>query len=385
MKKSFEQFCRDTNNYDLLNLWDYELNKTDPKSVSYTTNEKYWFICPNGLHESRKINVGNVTNGYKERGYYCICHACNSIGQYIINKYSKEYLESIWSDKNQKSYYEIDKSSGKKIWLKCLNDITHDDYDVTAYNYSSGHDKCPYCTGQRVCLTNSFGYKHPEYVAVWSDKNKFTPFEKSYGSKEYAWFKCENGMHDEYKKRIGDINHEKYICPECAKVKAINNVPKGELSPQWRGGILKESQIARNSSEYSDWRLNVFKKDWFTCQCCGGNENIQAHHINPFSKYIDLRFDIQNGMCLCELCHQSKIVGSFHNMNGTHNNTPEQLEEYINDKRKQLGINIPFSLESYFSGNILKPGDVQQDPEWIFNTTDINSLKFENNYSKIAM
>lgn len=31
------------------------------------------------------------------------------------------------------------------------------------------------------------------------------------------------------------------------------------------------------------------------------------------------------------------------------------LLEYINNKRKELGINIPFNIESYLNGNILKP------------------------------
>ena len=368
MKCSFKKYCEDSNNIDLLNLWDYKLNNIDPDLVGSTTNKKYWFKCPNGLHDSRQISVGNVVNGYKKRGDYCICHACNSIGQFIINQYGLEYLEKIWSDKNTMSYYDIDKSSTTKIWLRCLLDNTHDDYNISANNYTNGHVKCPYCTGQRVCLTNSFGYKHPEYIEVWSDKNTFGPFDRTYGSREYAWFKCENGIHEEYKKRIRDINQTRYICPECAKIKAIENVPRGEDSPQWRGGVLKENDKVRNSKEYSEWRLDVFKKDWFTCQCCGGSNNIQAHHIKPFSEYKELRLDRNNGMCLCDMCHQAKYPGSFHNVYGTHNNTPEQLEQYINSKRTELGITIPFSLESYLSGNILKPNDIQYDfnPKWIF-------------------
>ena len=42
------------------------------------------------------------------------------------------------------------------------------------------------------------------------------------------------------------------------------------------------------------------------------------------------------------------------------NNTPEQLEEYINNKRKELGINIPFNIEEYLNGNILKPNDLKE-------------------------
>lgn len=387
IKYSFKQFCEDTNNFDLLNLWDNKLNTIKPDQVGCSSNSKYWFKCPNGKHNSREINISNIVNGYKKRGYYCICHACNSIGQFIIDDCGIEYLNKIWSDKNEKSYYEIDKSSATKIWLKCLDDDTHDDYDITAYNYTHGHQKCPYCTGQRVCLTNSFGYKHPEYVSVWSDRNNFGPFDYTYGSRKYAWFKCENGEHNEYKKRIRDINQTTYICPECAKKKAIENIPKGKDSPQWRGGILKENERIRNSPEYAEWRMNIFKKDWFTCQCCGGRKNIQAHHIVPFSECEDLRLDTSNGMCLCRDCHQSSIKGSFHNLYSTHNNTPDELEKYINAKRKQLGITIPFSLQLYLDGNILKPNDINNEPEypWVFNPTQLTHIKSENNYSKIAV
>lgn len=384
IKSSFKQFCEDTNNIDLLNLWDNELNQISPDLVSASTNEKYWFKCPNGIHNSRKICVGNVTRGFKKRGNYCICHACNSIGQYIIDKYGLKYLEEIWSDKNEKSYYDIDKSSSIKIWLRCKDNNLHDDYDTTAYNYTNGHEQCPYCNGQRVCLTNSFGHKHPEYIDVWSNKNTFGPFDRTYGSRDYAWFKCENNIHDDYKKRIRDINQTKYICPECAKEKAINNIPRGENSPQWRGGVLTENKKIRNSPEYAEWRLDVFKKDWFMCQCCGSNKNIQAHHIKSFSENKDLRLDITNGMCLCELCHHGKNYGSFHNLYGTHNNTPEQLEEYINLTRKSLGIDISFSLKSYLDGNIIKPGDIEDQFEitWIF---DLFKDKNESNHVKIVV
>lgn len=63
-------------------------------------------------------------------------------------------------------------------------------------------------------------------------------------------------------------------------------------------------------------------------------------------------------MCLCGSCHQSNISGSFHNIYGTHETTPEDLEEYINTKRIQLGIDKSFSLESYFNGEILRKDNI---------------------------
>lgn len=86
------------------------------------------------------------------------------------------------------------------------------------------------------------------------------------------------------------------------------------------------------------WRLAVFKRDGFTCQCCGDDEggNLNAHHIKNFSNNVEGRLDIENGITLCENCHNPTIKGSFHHTYGTRNNTREQLEEYV--KEKQLSV-----------------------------------------------
>lgn len=121
----------------------------------------------------------------------------------------------------------------------------------------------------------------------------------------------------------------KFGCMECA-ILAIREQCSGENSYLWKGGLRTESKIARDSIEYKNWRTLVFERDDYTCQCCGHHGGkLEAHHIKNFSEYQDLRFDINNGITLCEKCHSSKFKGSFHNTYGTRNNTKEQLEEYI--------------------------------------------------------
>ena len=51
-----------------------------------------------------------------------------------------------------------------------------------------------------------------------------------------------------------------------------------------------------------------------------------------FVEFEDLRYNTDNGIALCEACHAARYDGSFHNLYGTHNNTPEQLREYILNK-----------------------------------------------------
>lgn len=80
---------------------------------------------------------------------------------------------------------------------------------------------------------------------------------------------------------------------------------RGEQLPQYKDGKLAERRGARYSTEYKRWRFDVFARDHFTCQHCGDARggNLVAHHIKPFADHPDLRFDVPNGITLCEVCH----------------------------------------------------------------------------------
>jgi len=101
---------------------------------------------------------------------------------------------------------------------------------------------------------------------------------------------------------------------------------KGHLP--WNKGLgdkTPENKRIWRSIEMRLWREAVFTRDNYTCQKCeqhGGT--LRPHHIFNFATYLDLRFDITNGITLCDKCHQA-----FHKKYGNRNNTKEQLEEFI--------------------------------------------------------
>lgn len=90
--------------------------------------------------------------------------------------------------------------------------------------------------------------------------------------------------------------------------------PRGKNHPCWKGGITpirtkiwRSPEYKLRSPEYKLWRLSVFERDNFTCQMPGCNQwgrKLEAHHIREFKNYPSLRFNIRNGITLCEKCHK---------------------------------------------------------------------------------
>lgn len=86
--------------------------------------------------------------------------------------------------------------------------------------------------------------------------------------------------------------------------KGLKGFNSGEKNNLWKGGVTPLNYKIRNSLEYKQWRMQVFLRDNFTCQFCnkrGGEMN--AHHIKPFYKFPELRFELNNGVTLCKGCH----------------------------------------------------------------------------------
>lgn len=115
-----------------------------------------------------------------------------------------------------------------------------------------------------------------------------------------------NNIKREYKKCVcclnvfyPNTNRAKFCSIKCIIINK-QNTTKGKDNPNWKGGIGSVNQIERRSKEFKDWRLSVFARDKYTCLDCGKiGGTLHAHHILPFAKYKELRFEITNGKTLC--------------------------------------------------------------------------------------
>lgn len=389
IKQTLYDWCIENDRQDVLDLWDYELNTKTPKEVGVRSSKKCWFKCPRGLHESE---LQYLCSFYETPSMKIYCNKCNSIAQFMIDKFGEQGFVDMWSDKNTLDPWEINKNSKTQVWVNCLGNPkhTHDQYVLNIYKGIG----CPYCWGRRVLPEESVGALYPTIFDVWSDKNTKSPYEYSVSSNQKVWTKCLAKMHNDAYRSVADIVKSECRCGKCSRfstgypedltnvrferllvigrdpqdndrwlcvcdcqndknnpnIKSIlrghltsgkivscgcyvREIISGENNRNWKGGLTSENDKIRQSIEYRNWQNAVKKRDKYTCQCCGKRyKAITVHHIFPFSDYSDLRFIVDNGICLCKDCHDSRISGSFHNVYGTQHNTPEQLREYLLNK-----------------------------------------------------
>lgn len=85
---------------------------------------------------------------------------------------------------------------------------------------------------------------------------------------------------------------------------------RGKNAPNWKGGKTKENKLLRKRKETINWRKSVFERDNWTCRECGDRNGkgkkviLNAHHIQSWAKYPELRWYINNGLTLCLKCHK---------------------------------------------------------------------------------
>ena len=264
--KTFYDWCIENNRMDLNDRFDEEKNGCTTKNVGYKSNLPYWFKCPNGLHESEQTIMYAITRSLDRQ---LVCRKCNSVAQYIINKFGEDYLWSHWRDDNELSPWDVPHGSDKHIIkLQCLKKEYHK-YDQLARSFVAGNG-CPYCASKIIHPNDSLAAIYPEVINRWSDKNDKTPWEYATRSDNKVWFKCSNGIHEDYQQRISNAVEYEFRCKACSldesrKPKDLVGMVFGRLTAK---RLDTESKQVITKDGYTRYR-------WW-CECSCGNPNLKS-------------------------------------------------------------------------------------------------------------
>ena len=115
---------------------------------------------------------------------------------------------------------------------------------------------------------------------------------------------CECG--NEVEVAASDLKKGNTTSCGCYKKERFYEIHSGKNSPNYNNNLSNEERIiGRFIPEYKEWRKVIFRRDNYTCKVCGKNGvRLAAHHIVPYAINKKLRFDVDNGITLCNECHK---------------------------------------------------------------------------------
>lgn len=219
IKMTFEERCVKNNRHDLLDRWNNKLNNCLPSEV-FKMNIRYWFNCPKGIHEPELKSVNNFVNN---PNIVVKCNKCNSIGQWMLDNLGSDALDKYWHSSNILNPFEVPRGSTLKPIFQCQK-VEYHIYSLACCSFIQG-TRCGYCCSKKVHKLDSLGANVPKSLELWSDKNENTPFDVSIGSLiEVPWWKCPEGIHEDFKRNVHASYTYDFRCPECAYSKGEKRI-----------------------------------------------------------------------------------------------------------------------------------------------------------------
>lgn len=160
----------------------------------------------------------------------------------------------------------------------------------------------------------------------WGNQYSFLMISKIFNTKSSVIYKkmkvydipTRKGKYSHiFKKKPNSGSFKKGMIPFHKDKTAMDDprIPHGESHGMWKNNSTlvnygKNGIRLQNSHKEKIWRIEVYKRDNYTCQIChersrkGHSFKINAHHIKSWRDYPEERFNIDNGITLCQSYHK---------------------------------------------------------------------------------
>ncbi len=193
---------------------------------------------------------------------------------------------------------------------------------INLWNFKKGQ-RCNECGTKRTAKKRKLTYEEVKEVFKSNDCELLSSsYKDAYTKLKY---KCSCGNISEILFHSFKKGHRCMICSHERITKKISGVNSLWYNPN----LSDEDRIDRRLIPgYNKWVRNVYKRDYWTCQCCKKKKGVEinAHHKEGYAENKNLRIAVSNGITLCDTCHRN-----FHSIYGKKNNTSSQLEEFLLD------------------------------------------------------
>ena len=291
-------------------------------------------------------------------------------------KNKKHYTDLGYSFTKMKDEFDVkvkDLKHGSAAVVKISCDYCGREYDIMWQTYVIHgkdlikKDCCgnPECTGRKAqeTIMSKYGVNCclsvPEFKRKQEETNlkkygHINPFGnkdiqnkiREYNIERYGGPACT--CSPEVIKKAKETNLKKYGVENYSQTKMFREQTRGENNHRWKGESRRTCRTERKDPEYQDWRKTVFARDHYTCQICGAHNHkgcgktvrLITHHLNSFKEFPKERTDVENGVTLCEQCHNH-----YHRLYGKCS-TKEQFNNHLKQIKKYAKlVRIYESLE----------------------------------------
>lgn len=251
------------------------------------------YRCSCGLEST--IILGNFRKGKR-------CGFCNST---VVTRNLQEVQEYYLM---QGCVFLEDSYTGSEQYAKYLCSCGNE-HASRISNFKLGH-RCPICAKVKSAETKKVGavkysISLETVKAIFAEQgHKLLSFSSLDVPTMYL---CNCGREDAVVLHSSTLYYPR-VCKAC-------RAEKRELRP-------------RSVPAYYEWRFQVFLRDGFACKACNSTEQLNAHHKKSWAKYPKARFDINNGITLCQECHTYGLHVKY-----GHDVSEEQLNQFLADWR----------------------------------------------------
>lgn len=207
-------------------------------------------------------------------------------------------------------------------------------------NINDSGRRCPYCAGK---ATPTIEFIKSEVLKIAPGYQCLSDVCINVDSK--LNFVCDKG-HDyatSWHNFRGSNSRQGARCKQCHY-----ETRKGDTHPRYRHDLTDEERAENENRDYDlryrQWRRAVYQRDQYRCRYCGDNkgDNLNAHHIHNFADHKEIRYNVENGITLCNICHNE-----FHKYFGKRNTNQAQLDRWFAARYKVLEIRKMYGNTQY--------------------------------------
>ena len=110
-------------------------------------------------------------------------------------------------------------------------------------------------------------------------------------------------LSEQHRERLSEAKKGRRLSAE--HIKSLKKSYENRHPWNWKGGNKLRDIHSLFNPNYVLWRTTVFKRDNYKCKI--GDDNckgqLEAHHILPWRDFVELRYNINNGITLCHFHH----------------------------------------------------------------------------------